>query len=79
MVFDNRFPSLAPNPPPPDVAATVLIPVEPAVGRCEVVVYSDQHDTTLAEVGVPRLRLLLDVWADRYETLGAEPDIRKPG
>ncbi len=75
-VFDNRFPSLTPDPPPPDIAATDLIAVEPAAGRCEVVVYSDRHDTTLAEVGVDRLRLLVDVWADRYEILGAEPPVR---
>lgn len=76
VVFDNRFPSLSPRPPAPAVAATALIAVEPAVGRCEVVVYSDQHDTTLAELGPERIRLLIDVWADRYEVLGADPDIR---
>ena len=76
VVFDNRFPSLAPHPSAPDIASTPLLPVEPAVGRCEVVVYSDQHDTTLAQVGVERIRLLIDVWADRYEVLGADPDIR---
>jgi UDPglucose--hexose-1-phosphate uridylyltransferase len=76
VVFDNRFPSLTPNPPQPDVESAALIPVEPAAGRCEVVVYSDQHDATLAQVGAARIRLLLDVWGDRYEVLGAEPEIR---
>ena len=76
VVFDNRFPSLSPHPAEPGLLATPLIPVEPAAGRCEVVVYSDQHNTTLAQVGVERIRLLIDVWADRYEILGAEPDIR---
>jgi UDPglucose--hexose-1-phosphate uridylyltransferase len=75
-VFDNRFPSLSMQPPAPDVAATPLIGVEPATGRCEVVVYSDRHDTTLADVGVERIRLLVDVWADRYDVLGSEPQIR---
>jgi UDPglucose--hexose-1-phosphate uridylyltransferase len=75
-VFDNRFPSLSMQPPPPGVAATPLIGVEPAVGRCEVVVYSDRHDTTLADVGAQRIRLLVDVWADRYDVLGSEPQIR---
>jgi UDPglucose--hexose-1-phosphate uridylyltransferase len=75
-VFDNRFPSLTAEPPAPDIASTDLVPVEPAAGRCEVVVYSDRHDTTLAGVGVERLRLLVDVWADRYDVLGAEPDVR---
>jgi UDPglucose--hexose-1-phosphate uridylyltransferase len=75
-VFDNRFPSLSPYPALPDDVATELIAVEPAAGRCEVVVYSDRHDTTLAQVGIDRLRLLIDVWADRYAVLGTEEQVR---
>ncbi len=75
-VFDNRFPSLTLDPPAPDIAATELIPVEPAEGRCEVIVYSDRHDASLASLGLDRLRLLVDIWADRYQVLGLEPGVR---
>ncbi len=75
-VFDNRFPSLTPDPAAQDIAATELVPVEPAAGRCEVIVYSDRHDTSLAGVGLDRLRLLVDVWADRYEVLGTGTEVR---
>jgi UDPglucose--hexose-1-phosphate uridylyltransferase len=71
-VFDNRFPSLQPHPPEPSVAGTDLYPVAPAEGRCEVVVYSSDHATSLSRVGFERVRLLLDVWADRYTVLGSE-------
>ena len=71
-VFDNRFPSMWPQPPQPKVTATGGNRIEPAYGRCEVVVYSADHNTTLAEVGIERLRLLVDVWADRYLVLAAE-------
>jgi len=74
-VFDNRFPSLSTDPPPPDVPGTELVPVEEAYGRCEVVVYSDDHHTTLAEAGRDRIRLLVDVWADRWAVLGADPRV----
>jgi UDPglucose--hexose-1-phosphate uridylyltransferase len=74
-VFDNRFPSLSTDPPPPDLPGTELVPVEPAYGRCEVVVYSDDHHTTLAEAGRERIRLLVDVWADRWAVLGADPRV----
>ena len=30
VVFDNRFPSLQPDPPPPKVTGTALMPVRPA-------------------------------------------------
>src|SRR5215213_11953418 len=34
-VFENRFPSLRPNPEPPSVDGTSLTPVRPAIGSCE--------------------------------------------
>ncbi len=70
VVFDNRFPSLSPSPPEPEVAGTDLYAVRRAFGRCEVVVYSDDHDTTLAQLPVERVRMLVDVWADRHRVLG---------
>ena len=75
-VFDNRFPSLTMQPPPPDVAATPLIAVEPAVGRCEVVVYSDRHDTTLAEVGCSGFVCWSMSGLTGTTVLGGEPQIR---
>lgn len=74
-VFDNRFPSLVPHPPVPAVPATPLYEVGPAVGACEVVVYSDRHDETFASLGVERIRLLVEVWAERYAELGSRPEV----
>jgi UDPglucose--hexose-1-phosphate uridylyltransferase len=76
FVFTNRFPSLTPDPPPPTVGATTLYDVAPAVGACEVVVYSDQHDATLADLGVDRLERLVEVWAERYAELGARDEVQ---
>jgi UDPglucose--hexose-1-phosphate uridylyltransferase len=76
VVFDNRSPGFLPEPPAPAVDGSDLYPVEPSWGRSEVVVFSDRHDATLSDLGVDRLRLLVDVWADRYAILGAEPHVR---
>jgi len=76
VVFDNLFPSLRPDPPPPDLEGTDLYPVAPAQGRCEVVVYTDDHASTLAEMPLDRIRMLVEVWTDRYRILGSEPGIR---
>src|SRR5688572_33084715 len=40
VVFDNRFPSLEADPPPPAVDGTALTPVARSIGACEVVVYT---------------------------------------
>ena len=41
------------DPPAPAVAGTELSPVLPALGACEVIVYSPQHDATLAGAVLP--------------------------
>ena len=74
-VFDNRFPSLVPDPPDPDPVGDDLLRVARSYGRCEVVVYTPDHFGSLAGLGVARVRTLIDVWRDRYRILGAEPDI----
>jgi UDPglucose--hexose-1-phosphate uridylyltransferase len=74
-VFDNRFPSLVPDPPAPAVVGGDLYEVEPAIGATEVIVYADDHDATLTSLGVERVRLLVDVWADRYAALGSRDEV----
>jgi len=70
-VFENRFPSLRPNPPAPAVEGTELYPVLPAQGVCEVVLYSPDHNSTLATEPVEQIYKLVRVWIDRFQELGA--------
>ncbi|MBA3320468.1 MAG: galactose-1-phosphate uridylyltransferase, partial [Pyrinomonadaceae bacterium] len=70
-VFENRFPSLRPVPPPPAIEGTELYPVRPGQGVCEVVLYSPRHDSTLAQEPVEQIDKLVQVWTDRFRILGA--------
>ena len=74
-VFENKFPSLRPRPDPPSVEGSDLYPVRPAVGACEVVVYTPRHDATLADASVEHLDRLIAVWAHRTVELGAHPEV----
>ena len=74
-VFDNKFPSLVADPPPPSVESSELYPVEPARGATEVVLYSDDHDATMASLPVERIDRLVEVWTDRYRELGGREEI----
>ena len=74
--FLNRFPSLRPEPPEPAIPSTALYPVEPAQGICEVVVYTPDHDTSLAQRSVDEIERLIYVWRDRYRDLRAVPFVR---
>jgi UDPglucose--hexose-1-phosphate uridylyltransferase len=69
VVFENRFPAFGPD-------RRNGRPVRPSsTGGCEVVVYTPEHELTLAQLPLDRVRLLVDVWADRYLELGSRDDV----
>jgi len=43
--------------------------------RCEVVLYTPQHDATFASLGTAGVRRVIDLWADRFAALAARPDV----
>lgn len=69
VVFENRFPSFQPHPPEPAVKGSELYPVYPAKGICEVVLYTPEHNSTLADQPVERLVKLVKIWKERFESL----------
>ena len=74
-VFENRFPSLRPHPEHPAIEGSGLIPVRPSAGVCEVVCYTDRHDSTLAQLPDSQARKLARVWQERYLALGERPEV----
>jgi UDPglucose--hexose-1-phosphate uridylyltransferase len=43
--------------------------------RCEVVLYTSQHDATFWSLGVEGARRVIDLWAERTAALGARADV----
>lgn len=76
VTFENKFPSLRPNPPEPIIEGTELYPVKPSEGLCEVVVYTPDHGSTLAEQPVEQIYKLFQVWRDRFADLSANEFVR---
>ncbi|MDE2125372.1 MAG: galactose-1-phosphate uridylyltransferase [Armatimonadetes bacterium] len=76
VVFENRFPSLRESPPEPAVCGSVLAPVRPADGACEVICYTPDYDAEFATLPVTRIRELVEVWAHRFHELGNRPGVR---
>ena len=68
VVFENRFPAFGPD-------RVNDRPVRPSSTGCEVVVYTPEHELTLAQLPPERVKLLIDVWADRYADLGSRPEV----
>lgn len=61
-VFDNLFPSLVTN---ARDAPRLMVPTEPARGRCEVVVYTQDPAASLGTLPLDHVALLLEVWGER--------------
>lgn len=69
VVFENKFPSLQPDPPEPAIQGSDLYPVRPAQGVCEVVVYTPEHTSTLAQQPTRQIYKLMQVWRERFTEL----------
>lgn len=76
VAFENKFPSLSPTPPAPAIESTELYPVKPSEGVCEVVVYTPEHNSTLAEQPIEQIYKLFQVWRDRFADLSRRDFVR---
>ena len=72
-VFDNRFPSLSPS---ARDAPESIVETLPATGKCEVVVFTQNPNTSLAALPLSHIDLLFQVWAQRTQALGSDRDIQ---
>jgi UDPglucose--hexose-1-phosphate uridylyltransferase len=71
-VFENLFPALSAlaHDPPPSIVET-----RPGRGACEVVVFTQDPSASLGRLPAEHVALIVDVWADRTEVLGARSDV----
>ena len=72
-IYDNDFPALMPNPPEPADPGSGLYRSAPSYGKCEVVLYSPEHEATLPQLSVDHLEKLVDLWTERFVELGKSP------
>ncbi len=71
VVFENRSPSFA--------APSDQLPPETiqATGRCEVVVFSDQHDGSFGSLDLAQMRTVLAAWIDRTSEISKLPYVEQ--
>ncbi len=79
VVFENRFPSLSMrvHGEPGLIDGDPLFPERPGVGRCDVVVFTSDHDGSFAALSVDRARTVVEAWADRTRDLSALPGVEQ--
>jgi UDPglucose--hexose-1-phosphate uridylyltransferase len=75
FVFDNDFAALKPGTPADRFERSGLLIAEGEPGICRVVCFSPKHNLTIANMDLPDLRRVVDVWAEQYLDLGGRPFI----
>jgi UDPglucose--hexose-1-phosphate uridylyltransferase len=71
FVFRNDFSALLPDTPAGGTSGDPLFQAEAVSGECRVICFSPRHDLTLAEMSLPDIRQVVDVWASQTTELGA--------
>lgn len=69
VAFENRFPSFSLGSGDDQVVDDGLLQARPGRGRCEVVCFTSDHDTSFAGLSPEQARLVVDAWADRTAEL----------
>uniref|UniRef100_UPI0025795B65 galactose-1-phosphate uridylyltransferase n=1 Tax=Candidatus Cyanaurora vandensis TaxID=2714958 RepID=UPI0025795B65 len=54
----------------------LIVPTRPAMGHCEVVVFTQDPEARLGTLPLDHLELLLEVWGDRTRIIGADAQIQ---
>lgn len=65
-VFENLFPSLNQS---TEDSPSFKVATTPAKGICEVIVFTQDPDSSLGELPFSRVKLVMEVWADRTKEL----------
>jgi UDPglucose--hexose-1-phosphate uridylyltransferase len=63
-VFPNDYPAMLVDTPHVDFGNDALFQAQSVRGTSRVICFSERHDLTLAELSVPNIRRLVDVWTE---------------
>ena len=74
--YDNDFPALTLTPEEPEVLKNSLYQAAPNYGKCEVILYSSDHHSTLPALSVDHIYKLLCLLSQRYQVLAEDPQIK---
>lgn len=74
--YDNDFPALSQDPPVPDDVANDFFKVKEAYGKCEVILYSSGHTTTVPQLSDSHMKELVDLWAERFAEIASDEKIK---
>lgn len=72
FVFTNDFSALLPDTHPAVQPSSELLHMQSVRGTCRVVCFSPRHDLSLAQMSLPEIRTVIDVWTVQFLELGQQ-------
>jgi len=75
-IYPNDFPAFSIPPPEPAIQGDDLYRVARSKGKCDVVLYSPDHNTSLPQLSLDHIVKLVQLWRKRFAELKAMPGIR---
>jgi UDPglucose--hexose-1-phosphate uridylyltransferase len=72
----NKYPSLMLDPPKPSSKSRWLYKVQPAYGECEIILETKDHTGDLGDLPVQRIKKVIDLFAERFTSLGSKKGIK---
>jgi UDPglucose--hexose-1-phosphate uridylyltransferase len=70
LSYDNDWPILSPVPPEVSPTGSSILKNAKSYGKCEVILYSSEHESSLGELGAENIEKLIELWIRKYIELG---------
>jgi len=70
LPYDNDWPILSPEPPEVNPTRSSIFKNAKSYGKCEVILYSPDHKSSLGELPMESIEKLINLWVDKYIELG---------
>jgi len=75
-IYPNDFPTFAEPTVEASTKSTPLYPTAKAVGKCDVVLYHPDHNTSLSQLSIEHIAKLIALWQKRFQELRAISEIK---
>ncbi|MGC9125445.1 MAG: galactose-1-phosphate uridylyltransferase [Caldisericaceae bacterium] len=76
LKYDNDFPVLKMQPDEPEVVGNDFYRVMPNYGKCEVILYSSDHNAKLWQLSIEHIIKLVNLWIERNNELSNDKKIK---
>lgn len=76
LSYPNDWPILREDPPEVSPEGSPIYKRAKSYGKCEVILYSPNHNTSLGELSLEQIEKLFKLWVERYNELGNKEFIK---